>query len=563
MAGLSGFNLLFPPHREVSGSVHRLVAQVSLLASCTALILAMILAVQGAPFTSYFPMFIQVVGFLIAHVRARMEKADSFQLALALTWLTVIFFDDGFSGTGITWVFYIPLAMGIMLFLPQGTNQNLWLLSIPVGLALVAFTPWTPRLNTLIPANLAVASRVSNFLAAISTSLLALRYLLQQHDLALSRAHAASQAKSQFLSHMSHEFRTPLNAIAGFTELLSLESKDQPSIVRENLSAIRTSSDHLLHLVNDVLDLSRMENGKLPLHCVAFSPRSVLEELVLTLSPLATSKNLELRLEMDGELPVIEGDRVRWVQILINLAGNAIRYTQTGFVRIHTRWDPGQNHLISKIQDTGPGIPPDKLAIIFEPYTRLEDNQPTQAHGTGLGLAISRQLVETIGGTLSVESVLGQGTAFLLHLPFALSKLPLASGSPSQSIQSDLAGFRVLLCEDTPMNVRLASQVLRKLGAQFEVAEDGRQSVELLRQGGWDLVLLDLHMPYLDGYEVARLIRDPKSDIPCKDVPILALTADASAETAQRTLLAGMNDCLTKPFRLPELAKRASALVRR
>jgi signal transduction histidine kinase/CheY-like chemotaxis protein len=563
MAGLSGFNLIFPPHREIPGSVHRLVAQVSLLACCTALALALFLALQGAPLQAYGPMFIQVVGFLIAHIRARMERIDSFQMVLALVWLTVLFFDDGFAGSGITWVFYIPLAMGIMLFLPQGANQSLWLFSIPVGLALVAFTPWTPRLNALIPEHLAIASRISNFLAAIVSSLLALKYLLEQHDLALSRAEAASQAKSQFLSHMSHEFRTPLNAISGFTELLALETKNQPRGIQDNLQAIRTSADHLLHLVNDVLDLSRMENGKLPLHCTVFSSQTALEELALTLSPLARAKNLELRLDIDGELPILEGDRVRWLQILINLAGNAIRYTHTGYVRIHARWDSGRNQLVTIVQDTGPGIAKEKLASIFEPYTRLEEHQPSQAHGTGLGLAIARQLVDAMGGTLEVESVPDQGTAFLLRLPFALSRLPLASESPNDQPEPDLTGRRILLCEDTPMNVRLASQVLRKLGADFEVAEDGRQALALLRQGPWDLILLDLHMPYHDGYEVARQIRDPESDIPGKQVPILALTADASEATLHRTKQVGMNDCLTKPFKLSELAHRAYALIQR
>lgn len=564
MSTPNGFRLLALPTRQVLGSVHRLVAQVSLVAGITALFLAIALALNGVPFRSWSPMLVQTAGFAIAHWRARRQKSDSFQLVLGFVLMTVVVFDDGFMGRGITWIFYIPLSLGILLFMPRGLVQTLWLLAIPAGLLLVGLTDWTPRLNLLIPLDYALYSRVSNFAAALIASLLALRYLLQEHDKAFAKAHAASQAKSDFLSHMSHEFRTPLNAISGFTELELLGSAALPPLTRENLQAIRTSSEHLLNLVNDVLDLSGMESGQLPLNVAPFPPLTALEELVTTLAPLARSKNLELQLAVDGPLPRVVGDRLRWLQVLINIVSNAIRYTSFGFIHVHARWDDLSATLRVEIQDTGPGIPQEKLEKIFEPYVRLEETNPTQAHGTGLGLTIARKIVESMDGHVEVTSTLGQGTSFRYDQPFKTA--PEAPANPIEAAleaEPSLEGYRILLCEDTPMNIRLATQVLKRLGADFAVAEDGQQSLDRLKDGSWDLILLDLHMPIHDGYEVARRIRDPASNIPCKNVPILALTADASDEALQKTRAAGMDALLTKPFRLSELANQAKALLTR
>ena len=563
MSKLSRFRLL-PLGREVPETVHVLAAEVSLVSAIAAISLAGVILAQGGGFRSYAPMLGQFVGFMVAHLRARQKKSDAFQLVLGMVWLTVILFDDSFMGTGITWIFYIPLSLGILLFLPRGWNQTLWLLSIPFGLVLVGATDWTPRMNRLIPHSSYYFTRASNFVAAILTSLFALRYMMEQHAKALSKAMAASRAKSEFLSHMSHEFRTPLNAISGFTELLQLDPTIHQGNVKDSLDAIHTSADHLLNLVNSVLDLSSMENGKLPLNQAPFAPKQALEELVVTLGPLAGSKKLAVRLRIAGELPAVEGDRLRWLQVLLNISSNGIRYTQSGHLEIDATWDATEKAMVTSIRDTGPGIATEKLASIFEPYTRLEESNPTQAHGTGLGLAISKQLVATMGGSLTVESQLGSGTTFRYRQPFsvATTRLEAPAASGPQALNACLEGKRILLCEDTPMNIHLASRVLHQLGADFEVAEDGRQALEKLTQGGWDLVLLDIHMPFFDGYEVAQQVRDPASSILCKQVPILALTADASDETRSKALEAGMDDILTKPFRLPELARRASQLIR-
>lgn len=563
MSKWAGLRRLVPEGRTIPETVHVLAAEVSMVAAVAAISLAGVIALQGGEFHNYAPMLVQFVGFLVAHFRARAKKADSFQMVLGLVWLTVVLFDDGFMGEGVTWVFYIPLSLGILLFLPHGWNQTLWMASIPVGLLLVGATDWTPRMNRFIPDYSTFFTRSSNFVAAILTSLFALRYMLVQHGNALAKAIAANQAKSEFLSHMSHEFRTPLNAISGFTELLQLDPAVRQGDGKASLQAIRASSDHLLSLVNSVLDLSSMENGKLPLHMASFDPGRALNELAATLGPLAGSKGLAVRSDFADDLPRVVGDRLRWLQVLLNLCSNGIRYTQEGHLEIQAHWDEPTSTMIVAIRDTGAGIPAQKLASIFEPYTRLEESNPTQAHGTGLGLAISKQLVQTMGGTLTVESEVGKGTAFLYRQPFskALDDSPAPAPVQDPTTLASLQGKRILLCEDTRMNVLLAARVLGQLGADLEVAEDGRQSLDKLALGGWDLVLLDLHMPYHDGYEVARQVRDPSSAIPCKQVPILALTADASDEARDKAFAAGVDDLLTKPFKLSELALRANRLV--
>jgi len=257
------------------------------------------------------------------------------------------------------------------------------------------------------------------------------------------------------------------------------------------------------------------------------------------------------------------GDRVRWKQILLNLVANAVKYTKEGSVEVSGEWNStGEDCgvLTCRVKDTGIGIAPHDQERIFDRFQRLGGFDAPS--GTGLGLAISTNLARAMGGTISLESTVGFGSTFTMTLPFRTAPPDSASlTSLSLRVPSDLRGFRILLAEDNRVNIKLATQVLSRLHAQFDVAEDGIKALDLLCRNHYDLLLLDLHMPGKDGFEVAQAIRDPASHVPNKRIPILALTADAFEETRQRALQAGMDDFLSKPFRIIDLCDKALRLV--
>ncbi|MEK7392795.1 MAG: ATP-binding protein, partial [Fibrobacterota bacterium] len=376
------------------------------------------------------------------------------------------------------------------------------------------------------------------------------------------QAEAASRAKDEFLSHMSHELRTPLNAIQGFADL-TVQSSSLSSENLDNLRSIQQSAAHLTHLVNDILDLARLENGSLALACGGFSPEACIDEVLDLIRPAAKEKNLPVNWNRQAELPRVMGDRVRWKQILLNVVANAVKYTKDGSVEVTCEWNPtGQDHgiLSCRVRDTGIGIAPQDQERIFDRFQRLGGFDAPS--GTGLGLAISSNLARAMGGTISIESCVGNGSTFTLTLPFRTAPPdPASLTSLALRVPSDLRGFRILLAEDNRVNIKLATQVLSRLHAQFDVAEDGIKALDLLCSNQYDLLLLDLHMPGKDGFEVAQAIRDPNSNVPNKRIPILALTADAFEETRQRALQAGMDDFLSKPFRIIDLCDKALRLV--
>jgi len=254
---------------------------------------------------------------------------------------------------------------------------------------------------------------------------------------------------------------------------------------------------------------------------------------------------------------------VRWKQILLNLVGNAIKYTRKGQVRLESQWESSSQEmgvLTVRVTDTGNGIAPQDQEKIFQRFHRLGGFDAPS--GTGLGLAISDVLAKAMGGIITLQSRLGEGSTFSVAIPFRqTSDDPASQTQLSLVTPRSLRGTRILLAEDNRVNIRLATQVLTTLNAEFDVAEDGGKALELLRTNRYDLLLLDLHMPVKDGFEVAQEIRDPKSDIPDHDIPILALTADAFEETKRKAMEAGMDDFLPKPFRIVDLADRALRLV--
>ena len=510
-------------------------------------------------------------GYRLARLRMRVSLSQAVHLNLAFTWVALVACDDGFHGKGGSWIYWIPFCLEALILLPHGWKRRIWVSSPLAAILLVNLTPWMPHLNREDAGLPLYFYTAMDFMGAFLASYSCVHFMisinaeaLDERDQAIERWKNAANAKSKFFSNMSHEFRTPLNAISGFTDLLLQDGLGGQN-AEEHLKVIRIASNHLVHLINDVLDLARMESGGLSLAQRPFDPYECLEQVYLTLSSQAREKQLTFLVRCEKTIPVLIGDPVRWTQVLLNLIGNAIKYTERGKVTASLSWLPDPEgdagRLALAVEDTGPGIPSDRLEQIFKRFERIDERDPSGTTGSGLGLAIVRNLARLMDGDVSVESQLGQGTLFRFHAHFTLSHKPVAA-VPAPASLPDLQGMHVLLCDDTPTNVRLASLILQRLNASFDVAEDGGAAVEKMKQNHYDLVLLDLHMPVLDGYQVAKIVRRGEEGILDKDVPILALTADVSEETRMHTQAAGMDDFLAKPFRLADLAHKALLLRR-
>jgi len=373
-------------------------------------------------------------------------------------------------------------------------------------------------------------------------------------EAARAEADRANRAKSDFLANMSHEIRTPLTSVIGYADLLPDND--------ENAAIIRRQGRHLLSIITDVLDLSRIEAGRLDVESVACSPRALLHEVADTLAERAAQKRVTLSIECDHALPErIVTDPTRLRQIVLNLAGNAIKFTSEGSVRIRAsaHEQNGRTRLRVDVADTGIGMTPDQIERIFQPFSQADSSTSRRHGGTGLGLAISRRLAEALGGSLSVESTPGHGSNFRCEIecrkPSAADSdepaLAAAHTHAPSAVDTPIAGRRILLAEDSPDSRRLIQHHLRKSGAEVHPVEHGRAAVHAALQAEragkpFHLIVLDIQMPELDGYGAARALRDEGLN-----TPILALTADAMTGTRERCLAAGCNDYATKPLDVP------------
>lgn len=559
----------------------RLLWQLSLSSTIILAMLSLSDLMGPFPMAAAFEGAMAVVAACITGFGRKGHETLRTNLLLATVLATLLVFDDGFGGRGHSWVLFIPITLSaIALSDPRRPRDHLvWLGAILIVVALVNLTELTPRWNEkTLPEN-ATPLVFLNFVAAVAASWLCIRFLQQGHQrlleesqqlsrdlqVALDQAERASRAKGDFLSHMSHELRTPLNAISGFAQIL-LQEPGSPSESAENIQAIRTSAEHLVHLVGDVLDLSRMEHGNLVLAKTPFHPLDQVRIVQSILVHSAREKGLVLELDIQTSFGWVEGDPVRWRQVLLNLGSNAIKYTAAGTVTLRLHWNrtnSDEGVLRVEVQDCGPGIPIEQQASIFRKFERLPEHETGPIGGAGLGLAIARDLSEAMGGTLELQSEVGVGSIFIFQIPVRSADPPQLPSSDSWSLPWNPKGFRILLCEDNRLNVRLATQVLSRLGVEHRVANDGQEALDLLATETFDALLLDLHMPRKSGFDVARILRTSEPAHPQSAIPILALTADVSEETLRRTREAGMNDFLAKPFHLPELEDRLRKLLRR
>jgi PAS domain S-box-containing protein len=358
-------------------------------------------------------------------------------------------------------------------------------------------------------------------------------------------AEAATAVKSEFLANMSHELRTPLTSIIGFTDL-ACEQRDLSTLTREYVERAAEASRHLLSTVNDVLDFSKLEAGQISFHARPVDFSGLGQSALDLFMPQAAAKDLVLTVENESEGLILSLDPDRLRQVLLNLAGNAVKFTAAGSVTLKTRYDFAAQALQVDVIDTGSGIPRAKLEALFKRFSQVDGSLTRAQGGTGLGLAICKGLVEAMGGQIGVESRPGKGSRFWFTIPAPLVRSGAANDQPDNIPMASLAELRVLVVDDHPANRKLASLFLAGAGAEVSEACDGEEGVQMASDCPYDVILMDLHMPKLDGRGALRRIRQMLG--PNDQTPIVAFTADAGPDTAAQLCASGFQDVVTKPL---------------
>ena len=405
---------------------------------------------------------------------------------------------------------------------------------------------------------------IMDFIANQIAIALQRRMMLDNIILARKKAEEAAQSKQLFMSTMSHEIRTPLNEVIGITNLLLQGNPREDQM--EYIKALKFSGNHLLTLVNDVLDYNKMESGKIIFEQTQFNLSDFLNEIMRSYSFRSKAKNLSFDIKKASDLPAeVIGDPIRLNQILSNLLSNALKFTNHGSIQVQVKELDRTDHQ-SKLEfivtDTGIGIPKDKHFMIFDSFTQASSDTTRHFGGTGLGLAICKKLIELQGGTISVESEPEKGSTFRFVLSFGI----LEKGVQSQNVEvpesfTGLEGKKILVAEDNKINFFVANKFLIGWGISVTHAENGQIALDILEKEDFDLILMDLHMPVMDGIEATRIIR--KSDNQkIKNIPIVALTAAIMSESHDKIEDLKINDYVLKPFKPHDLFQRILMHIR-
>ena len=386
---------------------------------------------------------------------------------------------------------------------------------------------------------------------------------------ALKLAEESSQAKTRFLSNMSHDIRTPMNAIVNMADF-AIEEMDKPEKLRDDLMIIRESSDHLLLLINDILEMSRIESGKTEMTVVPFDLRAELTRLKSVIKPLCEEKQQTLYMDIeDLETDVVKGDRVKVSRILMNLLSNAVKFTpEHGAVRFTARELPSMRdayvYMRFTVEDTGIGMSARDVEHVFEPFFRADEKRVTSVPGTGLGLAICWSYVQAMGGQLQCRSEENEGSVFTVDLYFQRTDtIPESRRAFTAQDVKPFIGLRCLLCEDNPTNQRIAAAVLTRLGFRVDAAENGMEGLSMFMQsapGHYDVVYMDIQMPIMDGYETAVAIRNCDRE-DARTLPIIAMTANVFMEDIEKAHIAGMNGHVGKPISTAAIADETERVL--